>query len=846
MKRSLKIQTLLSCCMGVAFGVSAHVPHDIIYSLDASPDFAESGMILASSTQFGEGHLVSHNFGETFAESHRGMRSRSLVTGHTYSPNFKHDGTVYMVTQQGYFKSTDRGENWVLQKRFRDAVVLDVCLAPDYTATKDIYLLSASGVYLAGHDGETLKTLLPKDEITFGKSMIANGKLYVHSVYYKKQKMVKGMEHIDYLTGAVDVMDLKSGDWSTLDPKFDSAVVADMDISGSSMLVALKDGSVLLKDEGSNAWKEVFKRDRDYVAKLRFSPNYEEDRTMVAGTAWGFVFMSENGGKDWELRSNGLSRWVHHFDILVKSIQFSPNYKNDHTILMGKTTGFYKTTDKGRYWRHINVWNTKWGYYVLPAPGKDATDLFTATYNSGISRSTDMGGSWESANLGITAAFANGMVLSPNYENDHSIFVVDIATGPYRSSDGGRTWGRIPELDPKRIYDKPSLFRELGISPRFKDDGVMLIFLVPRHVLGVEDSKMVFRFNDKTKEVKRVYVEKGNCYVNSFAFSPAASKQDRMYCASSSGVSVSTDKGQTWKNIFNDVGIQQIFISPNVDKDGLIYLMDKDGQIHRSTDNGTSFVQTGMNLNGQYVNNLTFSPDYARDNTIYVTTFGEGVLRSSDDGTSWSYFGLKGKFLYTGLSFSANYSSDKTIFAPAVDGIYRSTDDGKNWKNCMGQTQLLAKDVFFTMRDSKGKDIPLMRNAVGLMKQYEMFDQEAFDAIYKMNPTLYEKVMDPRAYLCTYYRLNEADYGFEVDFYGNAIEYKCVTGPDMGIANIILDGENVGTFDFYSAQKRFDVDAYQNGSLAMGYHRLRIEMTGGKNPASGGPAITFNAANIIN
>ncbi|TWT81496.1 Ycf48-like protein [Planctomycetes bacterium CA13] len=825
--------------------VYAHVPHDIIYSLDPSPDYAETGMVLASSTQFGEAHLISHSHGELFQETHAGM-GRVLVTGHTYSPDFKNDGTVYTVSSKGYYKSSDRGESWVLQEQFAEEEVLHICTAPDYTKSKDLYVLTTQGIHLVGNEGRDIRTLLPKDKVTFGKLIVSGGKLYAHAVYYQEQKMVKGMEHIDYLSGTVDVMDLKTGKWAALSPGFAQEIISDIDVANNSdVLVALKNGNVLLSENAGASWKDIFKHDGDYVAKLRFSPDYANDKTMVVGTAKGFVFFSDSKGQKWESRSNGLSRWVHHTNILMKSIRFSPDYKNDKTIFLGKTTGIYKTTDCGEFWRHINIWNTKWTYYVHPAPG--TSELFTATYNSGISRSPDNGDTWESANIGITAAFANGMVLSPNYENDNSIFVVDIATGPYRSTDSGRSWSRIPELNPRKIYDKPSLFRELGVSNNFKDDGVMLVFLVPRHVLGVKDRRMVFKFNDKTKEVKQVYVERGDCYVNSFAFSPKTSTQDRMYCASSSGVSMSTDKGDTWKNIFNKVGIQQMFISPNVDNDGLIYLMDKDGKIHRSSDNGESFTQTDMNLNGQYVNNLTFSPDYARDQTLYVTTFGEGVLKSTDNGATWSYFGLKGKFLYTGLAFSSNYTKDKTIFAPTIDGVFRSTDNGNSWEDVFYQTQFLAKDVFFSFKDPAGREIPIVFNTSKLMKDYDMYDDEVCPEIFIAKPRQYAKISSPKAYLGTYYKFNGgAGYAVEVPFYGTAIEYKTVTGPGLGIADIILDGKNVGRLDLYSAQQEFDVTGYTGGELEAGAHTLRIEATGQKNPKSSGTAITFNAANIQN
>ena len=74
--------TLIALSLGL-IAARAHVPHDIIYSLGVSPDYANDGLVFSSSMQFGEAHLVSHNRGESFSESHAGMR-RTLVTGHVF------------------------------------------------------------------------------------------------------------------------------------------------------------------------------------------------------------------------------------------------------------------------------------------------------------------------------------------------------------------------------------------------------------------------------------------------------------------------------------------------------------------------------------------------------------------------------------------------------------------------------------------------------------------------------------------------------------------------------------------------------------------------------------------
>ncbi len=170
--------------------VRAHVPHDIIYSLDVSPTFSEDGLVFASSTQFGEAHLMSSNYGETFSKSHAGMQ-RTLVTGHTFSPDFGRDGTIFMMTKAGYYRSSDRGRNWQKQSLFADEEVLSICTAPDYEESQAIYVLTKDAIYHVSNTAlaagepknESVTSAIPlKDfsKTTFGKLQIADGRLFAH------------------------------------------------------------------------------------------------------------------------------------------------------------------------------------------------------------------------------------------------------------------------------------------------------------------------------------------------------------------------------------------------------------------------------------------------------------------------------------------------------------------------------------------------------------------------------------------------------------------------------------------------------------------------------------------
>lgn len=819
----------------------AHVPHDIIYSLDLSPTFADDGIVLSSSTQFGEGHLISTTYGETFVESHAGM-SRTLVTGHTFSPHFATDGIVFATTKQGYYRSADRGRSWTKQAAFPDEPVLAVSFADD---GESVYVLTETQLtrVTAEQSAEMIREFEPT---TFGKIILTRGQLVVHRVFYPKPTTRKGMEYVAYERGTVDVWNVADDSWRVLRPASDESIVADVAVSndGRTFIASTEQGGVYRSDDDGQTWSKMYQRDGDFVCKLALSPGFPSDQTIALGTAKGFVLLSEDGGQTWELRSDGLSRWVHHVNILINQLRFSPNYRDDKTIFLGKTTGVHKSTDAGRSWHHVNIWSLRWGYYVLPSPAIGSRDVFAATYNGGLYRSSDLGESWASANVGIRSAFANGMELSPDYADDKTIFAMDITTGLYRSSDAGRSWSRVDETDVTKPAGNLSLYRELGVSSEFADDGFIYLFSVPRRTIGAKE-KHIWRFNDNTKELKPIMIGRGTNYVQDFGFTPSGSRRKRVFCASAQGGFVSDDDGENWKKVVSGRRVGKVIVSPNYDADGVVYFKTANGQLVVSQDGGDTFDQATFKLGGRYIDNLTFSPLYATDHTLYVTTYGDGLLRSSDGGETWSAVGLRGKLIFTGPTFSANYAEDQTIFAPAVDGIYRSTNNGETWTNVLNMSQILPKEPLITLTNSDNRRVPLTYGVPDEMEKYGVLDREAVDRLYPASKNAFRRLDDARAYLGSYYRFNVAKGAHvDIDFFGSSIELICVQGPDLGVVEIQLDGESQGTFDLYNAQTTFDVSAFSKADLRPGFHTLKMRATGTKHADSRGRAMTFNAANV--
>lgn len=132
-----------------------------------------------------------------------------------------------------------------------------------------------------------------------------------------------------------------------------------------------------------------------------------------------------------------------------------------------------------------------------------------------------------------------------------------------------------------------------------------------------------------------------------------------------------------------------------------------------------------------------------------------------------------------------------------------------------------------------------------LMKKDKMYDEEIGKQVYKKLDGNIRKIEKTKAYLGSYYKfkINKGT-AVEVYFYGTSVEYKCVTGNDLGITNIIVDCKIKGEFDLYSKSDVFDVTGFLDDNLKEGFHTLRIEATDRKNKHSNGTGLSFNVVDI--
>lgn len=846
---------LVIISLSMAGALHGHVPHDIIRALGVSPEYETDGLVLASADQFGVGILRSTDHGETFSESHGGLETRAFATGTTFSPNFKNDGVVYLITGQGYYKSVDRGINWQRQPHLVNQAILSIWLDDSYSTTHDAYILTRTGLYLSKQDGASVETLQKfSAPATIGRLRGKWNSLYVHTAYHDKRPLVKGQEVITYTRGQVRVYDLAKGTWSPLSSELDNSVVSSFDteasLDSSTMIVSSTDGRIMISSDAGKTWNQTCQLKGDFAAKVRISPDFGNDNTMIMGTANGYAYKSADSGVSWTLTSNGLNRWIQHKNIHVTQLAFSPNYARDNTIFLGKTEGLFKSTDDTGFWRYVPVWPGHWSFFVSIAPDyRSSKEVFLGTYNAGIFKSEDGGDDWRPVSQGIELLFANGVLASPDYRNDNALFVMDIASGIHKSTDGGQTYKQNDTLsqllpDPNHT-DKylPLLYRELAISPDFASDGLMLLFVLPRYILGGNDTH-VFTYSEKTDTAREVSVGSGTSYVTGFAFPPTYPSQNRIFCGSTEGLFTSDDRGNTWRQVAGQ-SINNVLVSPTYETDRTVYVMTRSGQIIYSDERGNagSFRDLNQGLEDRYVYNITVSPNYESDNTLYACTLGDGVIKTSNGGRTWEYVGLRGKFLYDGLTFSPDYDRDGTIFAASLAGIYRSLDRGTTWKSVLNRTQYQPRFHNVHMRDPDGKSVTLDWDAFNYDSYRNSDDLALRDQVSKMLPRGdYQMLRHKKATQGIYYKYRLDAPGYEINacFTGTSVDYRCVTGPDLGIVEILIDGESQGVVDLYSPSLRVNVSGFSKPDLKRGFHRFTIRSTGTKNTRSSGTAITLN------
>lgn len=315
---------------------------------------------------------------------------------------------------------------------------------------------------------------------------------------------------------------------------------------------------------------------------------------------------------------------------------------------------------------------------ISPDYDSDCT-LYVATQNDGVSKSTDCGTSWFTANNGLTEARLLQVKIPPDATNANTVFVLAENGYLFQTTDGGANWMLI-STQPEQ-FDR----RNLALSAEFSSDRTMYAAAKDWAWQQMGDQPGVFKSSDGGVTWARQSAGMSNTQIWKVVASPDAAVKGVLFAlGQNSTIQKSIDGAASWFDLpYPGGGVNDLAVSPDYSVDQTVFVAGNDGRIYRSTDGGWTWQW--FNTQRGDPRFLALSPDFSSDHTLcHGGGWNDWAYCSSDNGETWIAHDtqLAGHLADagTGMAFSPAYSSDHTVFALSFVGMSRSTDGGSSWQ----------------------------------------------------------------------------------------------------------------------------------------------------------------------
>jgi len=668
------------------------------------------------------------------------VRTGGPLGGIGYDIRYKYDDyTTWFVTDAnaGLHKSTDSGLTWFKSNSGMLASVLDdtvpiFCVTTDHITPDTVWAgTQFSGTIYKSTDGGATweaktngidEELIDKMALTFrgitvdpvkSDTVYAMGEISSYG-WSQDGSLVPGME-TDKVKGVVYRTTDGGANWTELwrgenlarycwiDPRdtdvlYVSTGIFDREASNSDGWSGTPGGVGIVKStDGGTTWDTI---DHDngltdlYVGSLYMHPENpdillagcgEVPLSGVTGVETGGVFLSTDGGKNWEKLLG---------DDNYTSVEISSADTN--VYYAASAFAIYRSDDAGKSWQKFTRESNTWG-----SPGViggtpidmqcDPTDpkrIFINSYLGGVFLSTDGGENWSNVSAGYTGAEVKELAL---VAGDPKRLYSGSRTGVFSTTDGGTTWAGLANSSESFAASALNEITALTVDP---ED--------PQHVLtaGVDlfgivsstDGGGSWEIITPLEVAPLEYVfaasDPRTVYANVTPLSCWESLHDvdqnlvGLVCNESwTGLYVSSDGGTTWnKASTSDEGVSIISMAVSPDNAQTVYASRLTNELYRTTDAGASWIKIGSGLPQTPVVSLAVDP--VNTATMYAGTVNSGLYRSTDSGQTWTQAssGLNPEAYITSIMIDPTNTSI-VYAADRESGVYVSTNGADTWQN---------------------------------------------------------------------------------------------------------------------------------------------------------------------
>ncbi len=462
--------------------------------------------------------------------------------------------------------------------------------------------------------------------------------------------------------------------------------------------------------------------------QILYATGWDRIRTnqlsIVSGNG-GRIYRSENGGSSWEVLDNGLPIKK----LSRSSITISPNNPDVLYASIVDSTyfiqGVYKTEDGGDSWTTVTLGNSdnglvnplsNFGWYfgrifIDPNDDDDAYLLgvrMWATTNSGaawfvLPPSTGAGAPHVDNHYmafnsvgDLYLATDGGLYKNPNntatWLDVEDIPATQIYRVAYNPNDPDNYWGGCQDngtqtgnADGIASWDR--VFGADGFQPVFHPTNPDTFYFETQNgnIWRTNDAGGFFSYDSGINQSDRInwdmpYMMSAHDSEVLYAGTHRMYRHDRNSSPSWYTISGDLTDGNIFGSAFHT--ISTVHESP-VDAD-VLYAGTTDGNVWRSTNNGTTWVNINGGLPDRYVTCIKADPN--DPNGVYVSHSGykyneeiDHIHYSSDQGTTWT--DISGDLPQMGINhIEVMPNNNGTVIFVATDaGVYASLNSGSSW-----------------------------------------------------------------------------------------------------------------------------------------------------------------------